>query len=137
MTTPQIQLTSITIGAPNPRELAKFYATFLRGEITADDPPREGEPLEAGWSQVKTRSSFGEITLNFEYEAQWRPLTWPSRPGEQHTTQHLDIQVDHLDSAVQWALECGATKDPHQPQETVVVMRDPAGHPFCLFLDHE
>lgn len=134
MTVPRLQLTSITIGAPNPRELARFYARLLSGEITADDPPREGEPAGSGWAQVKTSSDFGSITLNFEYETQWRTPIWPSEAGKQHVTQHLDILVDDLDSAVAWAEECGATVDSYQPQETVRVMRDPAGHPFCLFL---
>lgn len=129
-----LHLTSITIGAANPRELARFYATLLNGEVTADDPPPEGLPAEAGWAQVRTTSAFGQITLNFEYEARWRDPVWPSQPGEQHITQHLDIRVEDLDAAVVWALECGSILDPYQPQETVRVMRDPSGHPFCLFL---
>lgn len=134
MAFPRLELTSVTIGAPNPRELARFYARLLGGEITADDAPPEGMPAEAGWAQVRTRSDFGQITLNFEYEAEWRTPVWPSQPDEQHITQHLDIRVDDLDAAVAWAQDCGATLDPYQPQETVRVMRDPAGHPFCLFL---
>ena len=33
------------------------------------------------------------------------------------------------------ALALGATLATHQPQESVRVMIDPAGHPFCLCLD--
>lgn len=134
---PMLRLTSITIGAPNPRELAGFYARLLGGELTADEPPREGEPAGSGWAQVRTHSDVGRITLNFEYEAQWTRPVWPSEPGKQHITQHLDILVENLKDAEQWAFECGAIRDPYQPQETVVVMRDPAGHPFCLFLGAE
>jgi hypothetical protein len=47
--------------------------------------------------------------------------------------QHLDIQVDDLDSAVEWAAACGARIAEFQPQHDVRVMFDPAGHPFCLF----
>lgn len=129
-----LQLTSITIGAPNPRDLARFYARLLEGEISTDEPAPEGVPASAGWAQVRTESEFGKITLNFENEAQWRAPVWPSRPGEQHITQHLDIRVDDLEKAVAWAVECGAMLDPYQPQESVRVMRDSAGHPFCLFL---
>ena len=46
---------------------------------------------------------------------------------------HLDIQVDDLDEAVAFALEGGAELAAFQPQETVRVMLDPAGHPFCLY----
>lgn len=137
MTNPQLQLTSVTIGAPNPRKLARFYACLLNGEITVDEPPRPGEPPGSGWAQVRTSNDYGRITLNFEYESQWSEPVWPSRPGQQHITQHLDILVDDLESAVAWARECGAIKDPHQPQTGVIVMRDPAGHPFCLFVSGE
>lgn len=130
----RLQLTSITIGTPNPHELAPFYARLLAGVITADDGPREGHPPEDGWAQVRTTSDFGQITLNFEYEAEWQTPVWPSEKGKQHITQHLDIRVDNLEEAVAWAEACGAHQDPFQPQDTVRVMRDPHGHPFCLFL---
>lgn len=133
----RLQLASVTIGAPKPRELARFYARLLDGEITAEDSPGEGEPPESGWAQVRTNSEFGQITLNFEYESHWQGPVWPSEPGKQHITQHLDIRVDDLESAVSRAVECGAVLDPHQPQDGVRVMRDPAGHPFCLFLAGE
>lgn len=129
----RLQLTSITISCPDPRALARFYAAVLDGEITASDAPREGDPETAGWAQVRTTSDFGTITLNFEYERQWETPVWPSEPGKQHITQHLDILVDDLDAAVAWALENGATPAEFQPQDDVRVMLDPAGHPFCLF----
>lgn len=132
--TPRLQLTSITIGSPNPRELARFYAALLDGGITADDPPRDGEPDQSGWAQVHTKSDYGQITLNFEYEAAWQTPVWPSQPGKQHITQHLDIRIDDLEGAVAHAIACGATQDPFQPQDDVRVMRDPHGHPFCLFI---
>jgi len=59
---------------------------------------------------------------------------WPSEPGRQHITQHLDIAVEDLGAAVAWAVRAGATEASYQPQERVRVMFDPAGHPFCLFL---
>jgi hypothetical protein len=48
---------------------------------------------------------------------------------------HFDFQVGDLDDAVAEALELGATLAPHQPQEHVRVLFDPAGHPFCLCRD--
>lgn len=131
--TTRLQLTSVTIGAPAPRELARFYAQLLNGQIIADDPPRAGMPESAGWAQVRTESDFGKITLNFEYEAAWHTPVWPSVEGRQHITQHLDIRVDDLDEAIAWAIECGAREADFQPQASVRVMIDPAGHPFCLF----
>jgi catechol 2,3-dioxygenase-like lactoylglutathione lyase family enzyme len=131
---PRLQLSSVTIGCPNPRELAGFYADLLGAGITANDPPRPGEPDAAGWAQIRTPNDSGIVTLNFEYERHWAPPVWPSEPGKQHITEHLDIRVEDLESAVAWALECGATLADFQPQEDVRVCLDPAGHPFCLFL---
>ena len=130
---PRLSLTSITIGCPNPRKLATFYARLLGAEITSSEPPMPEEPETAGWAQVRTTSDRGTITLNFEYESQWQTPTWPSEPGKQHITQHLDIHVDDLKRATDWALECGATLARYQPQDDVRVMIDPAGHPFCLY----
>ncbi len=48
---------------------------------------------------------------------------------------HLDLEVPDLESAVKAATEAGATEAEHQPQETVRVMLDPDGHPFCLYVD--
>jgi catechol 2,3-dioxygenase-like lactoylglutathione lyase family enzyme len=131
---PRLQLTSVTIGCPNPGELVEFYAELLGAEITANDPPRPGEPEEAGWAQLRTTNDFGIVTLNFEYERHWTPPVWPSEPDKQHITEHLDIRVEDLESAVDWALECGATLASFQPQRDVRVCLDPAGHPFCLYL---
>lgn len=130
---PRLQLTSVTIGCPDPRQLARFYARLLDAETTAMEPSMPEEPETAGWAQLRATSDRGTITLNFEYEAQWRTPTWPSEPGKQHITQHLDIHVDDLERAVEWAIECGARKAGFQPQADVRVMLDPAGHPFCLF----
>jgi hypothetical protein len=48
---------------------------------------------------------------------------------------HIDIGVRDLDAAVAQAAGLGATPARYQPQENVRVMLDPAGHPFCLYLD--
>jgi hypothetical protein len=36
---------------------------------------------------------------------------------------------------VAYALEVGAEQASFQPQQDVRVMLDPAGHPFCLYVD--
>ncbi len=132
---PVMDLTSVTISAPDPRELAAFYARMLGWTITASDPPRPGRPPEDGWAQVRPPDGGVGPTLNFEYEeAGFQPPVWPSEPGKQQTTQHLDIVVSNLDESVAWATEMGATLAEFQPQPDVRVMLDPAGHPFCLCL---
>lgn len=47
---------------------------------------------------------------------------------------HLDFEVEDLEAAVQDACELGAREAGYQPQETVCVMLDPVGHPFCLYV---
>ncbi len=133
MTRPLMQVTSVTIGAPNPSELAAFYARMLDWPVAHDDPPRPGEPAEAGWAQLRPPAGETGPTLNFEYEAQFQRPVWPSEPGRQTITQHLDIWVTDLDSAVGKAEAAGAVLADYQPQDDVRVMIDPAGHPFCLF----
>jgi catechol 2,3-dioxygenase-like lactoylglutathione lyase family enzyme len=132
--TPRLRVTSVTIGAPDPRELAAFYARLLGWTVTASDPARPGCPPEDGWAQLRPPEGDEGPTLNFEYEAQFTRPVWPSAAGEQHITEHLDIAVTDLDRSVGWALEQGATLADYQPQDDVRVLLDPAGHPFCLYL---
>lgn len=132
---PRLRLTSVTIGAPDPRALAAFYARLLGTMVHDEDPARPGEPPKAGWAQLRATHEGGSITVNVEYEACWRSPVWPAEPATQVATQHLDIHVDDLEEATAWALECGARLAAYQPQDRVRVLLDPAGHPFCLFTD--
>ncbi len=132
---PRLQLTSVTIGAPDPRALAKFYARLLGTSVQDSESAGPGEPAEAGWAQLKATHDRGSLTVNVEYEARWQTPVWPSREGHQVATQHLDIYVDDLETATDWAVECGARLADHQPQPGVRVLFDPAGHPFCLFTE--
>jgi catechol 2,3-dioxygenase-like lactoylglutathione lyase family enzyme len=127
-------ISSVTIGVPDVHEALRFYERLLGWTVTADDPPREGEPAGAGWAQLRAPDgSRGLMTVNLEYEQEFQRPVWPSRSGRQHVTTHLDIPVDDLNAAVARALAAGATLADFQPQEDVRVMLDPAGHPFCLF----
>jgi catechol 2,3-dioxygenase-like lactoylglutathione lyase family enzyme len=132
---PRMDVTSVTIGAPDPRALAAFYAGLLGWPVAHEDPPRPGHPPEDGWAQVRPPDGAVGPTLNFEYEEHFARPAWPSVPGRQHITEHLDIAVSDLDVAVAWAVQAGGTLASYQPQEDVRVLIDPAGHPFCLFLD--
>jgi catechol 2,3-dioxygenase-like lactoylglutathione lyase family enzyme len=128
-------VTSVTIGAPEPRDLAAFYAQLLGWTVTASEPARPGMPAEDGWAQIQPPTDADGPTLNFEYEAKFTRPTWPAADGGQNPTQHLDIAVGDLDETVRWAIAVGATLADVQPQEDVRVMLDPVGHPFCLFED--
>ncbi|HEY2079235.1 MAG TPA: VOC family protein [Streptosporangiaceae bacterium] len=132
---PPMAVTSVTIGAPDPRDLAAFYARLLGWPVTASEPARPGMPPGDGWAQIRPPADQSGPTLNFEYEAKFIRPVWPAADAGQNATQHLDIAVGDLDETVRWALEAGAIQADFQPQQDVRVMLDPAGHPFCLFRD--
>lgn len=127
-------VSSVTIGAPDPRELARFYERLLGWTITELDGPPPGAPPESGWAQLRAPDDTpGLMTINLEYEQGYVRPVWPSTPGEQQIQTHLDLPVENLAAAEQHALEAGAVLAEFQPQKHVRVMLDPAGHPFCLF----
>lgn len=48
---------------------------------------------------------------------------------------HLDLGVTDLEGATEDAVALGATLPDFQPQPDVRVLLDPAGYPFCVYLD--
>jgi len=77
------------------------------------------------------------MKIEIQYEQHYTPPVWPPIAGEQQMMIHLDILTPDLDAGVAWAQECGATIAPAQPQHHGwhVIMRDPAGHVFCMCRD--
>ena len=73
--------------------------------------------------------------ISFQESDGYVPPTWPAEPGKQQMMLHVDVAVDDLAEAVAAALELGATLAGVQPQQDCTVLLDPAGHPFCLYLD--
>lgn len=121
-------LGSFVLGTPDPPALAAFYRDLLGWVAVegADDP-----------TFVRLRAPGQERPgLSFQLEPEHVAPTWPAREGEQRMHAHLDLLVapDALDAEVARAAALGATRADHQPAEGVVVMRDPHGHPFCLFV---
>lgn len=125
--TPALSLTTVTLGAADPAALARFYRDLLGWP--APHPAGEDET----W--VALRNPDGGIGLAFQYEPCHVPAVWPGQPGEQQMMAHLEIRVDDLDSGVRRALDCGASLADFQPQQDVRVCFDPAGHPFCLWIE--
>ena len=122
--TPSFRLRTVCIDCADAHEMAAFYGRLLGWEVTASEP---------NW--VLMRDPGGGTGLSFQGESEYRPPIWPETPNGQDKMLHLDIQVDDLDVAVARAVAAGARIAPVQPQERVRVLLDPAGHPFCLFLD--
>ncbi len=118
----RLTITTVNIGAPEPRRLAEFYRDLLGGDIARD----EGDYLIL-------RLPDGQVALSFQRE-EFTPPAWPAGPGDQHMMMHLEVRVDDLTASVEHAVACGARLAPYQPQADVRVCFDPAGHPFCLWL---
>jgi catechol 2,3-dioxygenase-like lactoylglutathione lyase family enzyme len=129
-----MDVAALTISAPEPRELARFYARLLGWPVAVEERAQPGRPPEDSWVQLRPPAGKAGPALNFEYEPHYTPPVWPSEAGQQHITVHLDIVVGNLETAVAWASEAGAVLAAYQPQDDVRVMLDPAGHPFCLAL---
>lgn len=131
---PTLRVTSVTIGCSRPRDLAQFYSRLLDLPVSAEESSRPGEPAESGWAQIRAPEGRPGPTLNFENEAHFVRPVWPGVDGAQTASQHLDVQVDDLDGAVEHAVAVGAALAEIQPQDGIRVLFDPDGHPFCLFL---
>jgi catechol 2,3-dioxygenase-like lactoylglutathione lyase family enzyme len=123
---PQFSLNAVTLDSPDAPGLARFYQRLLGGTLVEDEPE---------W--VVLRLPGGGVRLAFQQEpAHVRP-TWPAGPGDQQMMMHLEIRVDDLHGSVPLALAAGATVAEYQPQDDVRVCLDPAGHPFCLFVEDQ
>jgi catechol 2,3-dioxygenase-like lactoylglutathione lyase family enzyme len=120
---PSLTLWGVVLGAPDPRALCGFYERLLGWERRSDEPD---------WATCQPADG-SRPGLSFQLEEQHVPPVWPGGPGEQQMQIHLDILVDDLDAAGEYARSLGAVAADFQPQEDVRVFLDPVGHPFCLF----
>jgi catechol 2,3-dioxygenase-like lactoylglutathione lyase family enzyme len=121
---PRLTVTGVVLDSPDARELAGFYRRLLGWQLTADEPD---------W--VTLRSPDGGTGLSFQTEGAYVRPEWPAGPGDQQMMLHLDIKVDDLEAAGAHAVSAGATLADFQPQPDVRVYLDPAGHPFCLWIE--
>lgn len=122
MSSPRFRVASTVLSTRDVDVLATFYEQLLGIPRMADEP---------GWVVLRERpDAWG---LSFHHDEHHVAPVWPSRAVDQQMMMHLDIAVDDVDLAVARAIECGATRAETQPQDDVVVMLDPDGHPFCLF----
>lgn len=121
---PRMRLSGIVLGSPNARELAAFYQRLLDWEEKWNEPD---------WVMLRPQDE--GAGLSFQTESDYKRPVWPEQPGEQQMMIHLDIRVDDLEEAAAHARALGATLADFQPQHDVRVYFDPAGHPFCLFVE--
>jgi hypothetical protein len=114
-----VEWMAMTVDCPEPNVMADFYAALLGGTVTR---------RPSGEAKVETS---GRI-IYFRVAPDYRPPTWPSPEVPLHS--HFDYVVEDPAAAAQHLLRLGgslaAHQDPSDPH--VLVMLDPAGHPFCL-----
>ncbi|MBC9821544.1 VOC family protein [Terrabacter sp. MAHUQ-38] len=115
----------VVLDAPDASDLAHFYQRLLGWTLYKDSP---------GWATLAPDETSG-YNLAFQQEPNYVRPVWPSEAGRPLMMLHLDLEVDDLEAATAYAVEVGAQVAAYQPQEDVRVMLDPAGHPFCLYLD--
>ena len=120
---PNLQLSTVVLGAPDPHTLAEFYQQLLGWPFGAE---------EDEW--VTLRHPQWPIGLGFQLEPDHVEPNWPARPDDQQMQMHLDIEADDLDEAIAYAQSLGARLADFQPQDDVRVLIDPVGHPFCLWV---
>lgn len=126
-----ISWTTLTLDCRDGEELAQFWSLLLGWEVVA----RDG----TGWLQL--RDPDGGVGLNIQTEVGYQPPVWPEQADRQAKMMHMEVLVDDLEAAVDRVLRLGGAEAHHQPpdrdQRRLRVMRDPAGHPFCLFVTGE
>ena len=114
------------LGTPDPVELGLFYQGLVGGDLDLRD----------GTFVTLKPGAKGSFYLAFQEEPEHTPPAWPPNgPEDQQMQVHLDVGVGSVDDAVEDAAALGARLAVFQPQDDVRVMLDPAGHPFCLYLD--
>ena len=107
------------------------------GPNTAVVSLQNGVDIEAeSAAGLGTEHAVGGVAyLAVQRSPEYVPPAWPPVDGRQQRMMHVDVEVADLDAAVADAADMGATIADFQPHDDVRVMLDPAGHPFCLYLE--
>jgi catechol 2,3-dioxygenase-like lactoylglutathione lyase family enzyme len=112
------RLGAVSLDAPDPAPLARFYQQVLGLEVMFDS---------ADFVALKGAG----VLLTVQRIDGLPEVTWPVGPVPKQI--HLELAVDDLDAAEQAVLAAGATKAGDQPApDRWRVLIDPAGHPFCI-----
>ena len=109
---------AITIDCDDADAMRRFYAEALGGS----DLPGFPQSVRVG-----------DMTLNFRELEGWVRPTWPG--GDMQIHFEILVEVGDLEAQEARFTSLGAEKSPHQDPDDpgLIVMLDPAGHPFCIF----
>jgi catechol 2,3-dioxygenase-like lactoylglutathione lyase family enzyme len=121
---PTFHLETVNVDCADAQAMAAFYGRLLGWDVTWQD---------AGY--VLMLNPEGGVGLSFQELEDYRAPTWPEQPDAQDKMIHLDVRVEDLAGAVEYAIAAGGRLAPYQGREDLRVILDPAGHPLCLFLE--
>lgn len=121
----KIRMYSVTIDCRDTVKLAGFYAELLGWRIVFHND----EYCVIG---VPNANQGAYPCITFQHNPAYQPPVWPEEPDKQQKMEHLDLAVNNLEKAVQYAEGCGAKIAEEQFSDDWTVMLDPEGHPFCL-----
>lgn len=115
--TDNANLYAVTLDCGDPHTLGEFYREVTGWEVVHDS------------DDYYYLSDGGPVRLGFQRIADHPAPGWPDDAKQ----FHLDFTVGDRKQAEARLLELGATKPEFQPGgEMATVLRDPAGHPFCI-----
>jgi catechol 2,3-dioxygenase-like lactoylglutathione lyase family enzyme len=125
------------IDAADCRGLAEFYRRLLGLHYReGEEPPTDGSPDDADW--LVLLDAAGRRVLTVQQKLDTTPPTWPSERVPMQ--MHMDFAVSSVEELRRHrarAEELGATllhDRSADDGEPLFVMRDLAGHPFCLLV---
>jgi predicted enzyme related to lactoylglutathione lyase len=116
-------LRDVAFDAPDHLALVRFYAELLGGRVV-------GEHDE--WAVMTTPDGW---RVGCQPVAGFQPSTWPTQQRPQQL--HLDLQTRDVGAAAERAQALGAVSTGSGDGEQLLVLTDPAGHPFCLCASDE
>ncbi len=133
------ELCAVVVDATNAREVAEFYRRLLGLVYRAgDEAPTAESPDPRGDDWLVLTDADGRARMAVQHVDDHPRPTWPE-PGVAQQL-HLDFvvpTVDELRRHHERAVELGATvldDRTTSEDEAIVVLADPAGHPFCLLV---
>jgi catechol 2,3-dioxygenase-like lactoylglutathione lyase family enzyme len=125
------------IDAADCRGLAEFYRELLGLHYReGEEPPTDGSPDDADWLVLLDDAGARVVTV--QQKPDTTPPTWPSERVPMQ--MHMDFTVPSVAALLRHrarAEELGGTllyDRSADDGEPLFVMRDPAGHPFCLLV---
>ncbi|MEY9876768.1 hypothetical protein ABH931_006279 [Streptacidiphilus sp. MAP12-33] len=114
-----IELAAITVDCADPGPTADFYQAAANGELVRRED-------DSAWVRMA-----GTLWI-FRRVVDYRRPSWPSSTVPLQI--HMEFYVDDIDAAEARLTALGATTAEYQSNREggLLVMLDPAGHPFCI-----